>query len=95
MLGVPAGHGLHELGKVTMGGIVGAVGDGAHGGKGQALVMAHLGDGSALHFHSQHVVPGRAQGGAQALGLLGGGDKTVTAGHQALVCPVGTTMDVF
>ncbi|MNT54107.1 hypothetical protein D3C72_1912410 [compost metagenome] len=68
-----------------MGGVVGAVGDGAGCGEGDAVVVAHLGDGGAFHFYGQHVVAGVVQCGAQAHTLIGVGDKAVAAGNQAVV----------
>ena len=64
-----------------MRGVVGAVADGAHGGKGQAPVGANLRHGGAFHLYRQRVgqlVPQR-----RAFG--GGGDEAVAADDQALV----------
>ena len=68
-----------------MRGVVGAVGDGAHSGEGDAVVVAHLGDGGAFHFYGQHVVASVVQRGAQTVGFIGGRNKAVPAGNQAVV----------
>ena len=65
--------------------VVGAVGDGAHGGKGQAVVGADLGNGRALHFHGQHGVAGLRQFGVDALRGAGRHDELVATGNAPAV----------
>ena len=62
VLGIAAGYGLHEEGEVHVRGVVGAVGDGAHSGEGDAVVVTHLGDGGAFHFY------GHAHGALAGIG---------------------------
>ena len=68
-----------------MGCVVGAVGDGAHGGEGYVVVGADLGHGSAFHFNGQSFVTGTAQGRLQGAGRFSAGDETVAAGNQSAV----------
>ena len=65
--------------------VVGAVGDGAHGRVGQAVIGADLGHGGAFHLDGQGRMTVLLQPLAQGLHLGGAADKTVAAGDQALV----------
>ena len=76
-----ARHLLDKAGEIRVRGIVGAVGNGAHGDEGQAVVMADLGHGSAFHLHSQAIRQTLAQG----LAFGAGGDEAVAAQDQAFV----------
>ena len=68
-----------------MGCVVGAVGNGAHGGEGYVVVGADLGHGSAFHFNGQSFVTGTAQSRLQGAGRFSAGDETVAAGNQSTV----------
>ncbi len=80
---VARGHGLHEAGEVHVGGVVGAVGDGAHCAEGDTIIRADLGDRGAFHLDGQHVVVRSAQGIAQDFGARRSGHEQVAAGDEA------------
>lgn len=81
--GVAAGRLGNEAREVDMRLVVGAVGDGAQHGEGQAEIGAHLGQRGALHLHRQRVgVPAQ-----QLVALAAAGDEAIPAEHQPLVQP--------
>ena len=79
--GVAARRLGNEAREVDMRLIVGAVGDGAQHGEGQAEIGTHLGQRGALHLHRQRLgVPAQ-----QLVALAAAGDEAIPAEHQALV----------
>ena len=64
------GNLVHKLGEIQVGGVVSAVGYGAYCYKSNAMVMAHLRHGSALHFYRQRLMASGLQPGHQRSYLL-------------------------